>query len=144
MDPNNKGDGIYDASTENTVSNVKVELVDTSKIDIEKFKEVRKKYGNILSEKITTLEEEVDMFYRFYSGILKDLGIENYETISMEIAIDRTYGFDKYELYEGIYESSNMNDFYDDTKYIKKLEEIWKYEKILLDYNIIDFTSKYK
>jgi len=27
---------------------------------------------------------------------------------------------------------------------IKKLEEIWKYEKILLDYNIIDFTSKYK
>ena len=47
-------------------------------------------------------------------------------------------------LYEGIYESSNMNDFYDDTKYIKKLEEIWKYEKILLDYNIIDFTSKYK
>ena len=48
------------------------------------------------------------------------------------------------DLYGAIYESSNMDDFYDDTKYIKKLEEIWKYEKILLDYNIIDFTSKYK
>ena len=34
------------------------------------------------------------------------------------------------------------NNIFDNTEYIKKLEEKWKYEKILLDYNIIDFTSK--
>ena len=36
----------------------------------------------------------------------------------------------------------NMDEIFDNSKYIKKLEEKWKYEKILLDYNIIDFTSK--
>lgn len=39
---------------------------------------------------------------------------------------------------------NSMFDIFDNTSDIKKLEEIWKYEKILLDYNIIDFTSKYK
>ena len=41
-----------------------------------------------------------------------------------------------------IYESSDMDEIFDNTKYIKKLEKAWKYEKILLDYNIIDFSSK--
>ena len=35
----------------------------------------------------------------------------------------------------GSFESSNNDD-------VPSLEEKWKYEKILLDYNIIDFTSK--
>ena len=50
------------------------------------------------------MEEEVDMFYRFYSGILKDLGIPDYESISRMIAVDRTYSFDKYQLFDNIHE----------------------------------------
>ena len=48
--------------------------------------------------------------------------------------------FDKVE--NTLKDSSNIDEIFDNSKYIKKLEEKWKYEKILLDYNIIDFTSK--
>ena len=43
---------------------------------------------------------------------------------------------------KSIYTKYNEADILDNEDYIKKLEEKWKYEKILLDYNIIDFTSK--
>ena len=41
-------------------------------------------------------------------------------------------------------DEEEINKIFDNSDYIKKLEEKWKYEKILLDYNIIDFTSKSK
>ena len=43
---------------------------------------------------------------------------------------------------KSIYSNSQEIEISDNEEYIKKLEEKWKYEKILLDYNIIDFTSK--
>ena len=46
------------------------------------------------------------------------------------------------DLEKEIKKQSNIDEIFDGNKYIKKLEEKWKYEKILLDYNIIDFTSK--
>ena len=58
---------------------------------------------------------------------------------------------EEYEGRKSIYSSTDdsktfydfqLLDIFDNTKYIKQLEEKWKYEKILLDYNIIDFTSK--
>jgi hypothetical protein len=58
---------------------------------------------------------------------------------------------EEYEGRKSIYSNSDESkilnelqifDIFDNTQYIKKLEEKWKYEKILLDYNIIDFTSK--
>ena len=58
---------------------------------------------------------------------------------------------EEYEGRKSIYSSTDdsktfydlqLFDIFDNTKYIKQLEEKWKYEKILLDYNIIDFTSK--
>lgn len=39
-------------------------------------------------------------------------------------------------------DEEEINQIFDNSDYLKKLEEKWKYEKILLDYNIIDFTSK--
>ena len=47
-----------------------------------------------------------------------------------------------YDKEQNINDNINIDEIFDNTVYIKKLEEKWKYEKILLDYNIIDFTSK--
>ena len=41
-------------------------------------------------------------------------------------------------------DEEEINQIFDNSDDIQKLEEKWKYEKILLDYNIIDFTSKSK
>lgn len=94
-----------------------LELVNINKIDINKFKEIRKKYSEILSEKVTTMEEEVDMFYRFYSGILKDLDYPDYDDIAMKTAVDRTYSFDKYKIFDDVY---------------KQLERLKKKYKLIL------------
>ena len=55
------------------------ELIDINKIDKNEFNNLVKKYGYILSEKILTLEEEYDMFTRFYDNILKELNYPNYD-----------------------------------------------------------------
>lgn len=82
-----------------------LELIDIDKLNIEKLKKARKKYGYILSEKITTLEEEYDMFIRFYDNILRECDYPNYtREISLQIAYDRTYKYDKYRLYNNIKE----------------------------------------
>ena len=47
-----------------------LELIDINKINKEKWKELRAKYGSILSEKVTNLAEEYNMFLRFYGSIL--------------------------------------------------------------------------
>ncbi len=79
------------------------ELIDTSQLDLERFKSIRKKHGHILSEQITTLEEEYDMFRRFYSSILREYDYSSYDDlIASEIAYNRTYQFDKYKLYDNI------------------------------------------
>ena len=76
-----------------------LELIDISKLDKVKLKEMREKYKDILSEKIVTLEEEYDMFFRFYDGILGEIGYPNHKHIALEIAYDRTYNYSKYTLY---------------------------------------------
>ena len=144
-----------------------LELVDVSKIDKNRFIEVRQKYKNILSEKITTMEEEVDMFYRFYSGILKDLGFENYDFISHEIAVDRTYNLDKYKMFDNVSEElANLSENYKlilltdnwpclfpilkkyklvgyfDKIYCSSFYGVEKKDKVFFDYPIIDYSIK--
>ena len=107
-----------------------LELIDINKIDMEEFKRLRKEYGDILGEKLETLEDEYNMFYKFYDSILSNFNIS--KDIIKEIAYDRTYGFDKYSLYDGIYEE------------LKNLKE--KYKLILLTDNwpcAIDYLNKY-
>ena len=107
-----------------------LELIDINKIDVDKLKKVRKEYGSILSEKVTTLEEEYNMFVKFYESILKAFGIS--KEIIEKISYDRTYNFDKYTLYDNIYDE------------LKGLKE--KYKLILLTDNwpcVIDYLKKY-
>lgn len=98
------------------------ELIDMNLFDYDKFKEVRKKYQNILSEKITELEEEYNMFLRFYDSILSEMNISNYDKkISEEIAYDRTYNNNKYILFNNVIDE------------LEKLKE--KYKLLLLTDN---------
>ena len=96
-----------------------LELIDVTKIDIEKFKFLRKKYECVLAEKVTTLEEEYNMFVRFYDGILSEFNYS--KAVAEKIAYDRTYNFNKYILYVNIH------------KELQSLRE--KYKLILLTDN---------
>lgn len=142
-----------------------LELIDITKIDMEKFKKLRKEFGYILSEQLITLEEEYDMFIRFYDAILREFNISK-DIIKM-IAYDRTYKFNKYTLYNDIYKELdilkkkyklilltdnwpcvtdylkeyNLYDFFDKI-YISSVYGADKKDKILFDYPINEFNIK--
>lgn len=143
-----------------------LELIDINKLDVDKMQKVRKKHGHILSEKVVSLEEEYDMFLRFYDGILKESNYQNYsKKLASDIAYDRTYRFDKYKLYDNIKEeltklkekytlimlSDNwpcvipyMKEYeiYDlfDKIYISSIYGVEKKDKVFFDYPIKDFN----
>ena len=107
-----------------------LELIDINKIDMDKFNSLRKKYQDILSEKVINLEEEYNMFFRFYDGILS--GFNYSKDIAKKIAYDRTYNFEKYTLYDNIYNELDI---------LKQ-----KYKLILLTDNwpcVIDYLNEY-
>ena len=56
-----------------------LELIDINKLDMDKFKELRDKYGYMLGEQLDTLEQEYDMFFRFYDSILSQVDYPNYD-----------------------------------------------------------------
>lgn len=147
-----------------------LELIDIDKLNIKKFKMIRKKHEHILSEKITTLEEENDMFTRFYDNILSECNYPNYsKELAKQIAYDRTYNFDKYRLYNNIKEelinlkkkyvlillSDNwpcvipyMKHYgiYDlfDKIYVSSIYGVEKKDKVFFDYPTQDFNIKNK
>ena len=109
-----------------------LELVDINKINQDEFLKAKSKYQKILSSKIMTLEEEYDMFVRFYDNILNEINYPNYHEISEKIAYNRTYEFDKYKLCENIKEELDI---------LRK-----KYILILLTDNwpcVYDYLKKY-
>lgn len=145
-----------------------LELIDINKLDVDKMQKARKKYGHILSEKVISLEEEYDMFLRFYDGILRESHYLNYsKKLASDIAYNRTYGFDKYKLYDNVKEelvklkekyilillSDNwpcvipyMKEYeiYNlfDKIYVSSIYGVEKKDKVFFDYPIKDFNIK--
>lgn len=142
-----------------------LELIDIDEIDMEKFKLLRGKYGDILSEQVITLEEEYNMFFRFYDGILSGLGYS--KDIADKIAYDRTYNTNKYTLYDNIYQELErlkekyililltdnwpcVNDYlneynlygYFNKIYISSIYGVEKKDKVFFDYPINEFNIK--
>ena len=142
-----------------------LELIDVSKLDVNKFNEIRKKYGYILSEKVLSLEEEYDMFKRFYGGILGELGYNN--DIIDKIAYDRTYNHSKYKLCDNIHDelsklaekyklilltdnwpcvNSYLKEYdldkYFDKVYVSSLYGVEKKDGLFFDYPIVDYNIK--
>ena len=142
-----------------------LEHIEFDKNRLEEFMKIRKKYKNILNEKVSTLEEEYDMFIRFYESIFKEL---NYSLdLAKKIAYDRTYNYSKYTLYDNIYEELNqlkekyriilltdnwpcvinylkeynLYDYFEKI-YISSFYGVLKEDKELFDYPINDFNIK--
>lgn len=142
-----------------------LELIDITKVDIEKFRLLRKEYAYILSEKVTTLEEEHSMFVRFYEKILSESDYS--KAVVEKIACDRTYNFDKYTLYDNIYQEleklkekyililltdnwpcvnnylvqKDLNNYFDKI-YISSIYGVEKKDKVFFDYPINEFNIK--
>ena len=113
-------------------------LIDVNSLDLDKFKKTREKYGSILSEKANTLEEEYDMFKRFYESILKKFNYS--KDIADKIAYDRTYKFDKYTLYKNIY---NELDELKNKYILILLTDNWPCViNYLKEYNLYDYFKK--
>ena len=144
-----------------------LELIDINKIDYNTFLEARKKYSDILSEKVTTLEEEYDMFLRFYDGILSEINYPNHKKKKKKIAYNRTYEFDKYTLCKNIKEELEVLskkyilllltdnwpcvldylkqydlDKYFDKIYVSSMYGVEKKDEVFFDYPIKDYNIK--
>lgn len=145
-----------------------LEQLDTSKIDMDLFKQIRTKNKDILSTKLDTLESEYEMFYTFYNNILTELNYPNYnEDIAKKIAYDRTYNNHKYNICPNIYKElehlkskytlilltdnwpdaipylkeNNLLDYF--TKiYISSFYGVEKKDKVFFDYPIKEFNIK--
>ncbi len=144
-----------------------LELVDISKINKESLKAAKNKYSHLLGEKLITLDEELDMFTRFYTGILKELKYPNYKKLAKEIAKDRTFNNDKYNVCPNIKEEleelhkkykllmlsdnwpcvipylkeNNLYDYFDKL-YISSVYGVEKKDKVFFDYPINDYNIK--
>lgn len=145
-----------------------MELVNQDEYTSDEYKRLRNKYSHILSEKVTTLDEQYNMFYRFYDGILSELNISNYsKELVEEIARDRSDNYDNYFLYENIYEelkslkekyklilltdnwpwvldylkTKNLYSFFDKI-YVSSIYGVEKKDKVFFDYPINDFNIK--
>lgn len=82
-----------------------LELIDISMLNKEDLKKSFENNKQILDEKILNLEEEYNMFFRFYNNILTECNYPNYTTeYAKQIAYDRTYGDTKYQLYDNVKE----------------------------------------
>lgn len=79
-----------------------IELIDLNKLDMNKFNIARKKYSYLLSENIYTLDEEYDMFTRYYSNIFSEIDYPFTKEMIDSFAFDRTYNNKKYELFNGV------------------------------------------
>lgn len=82
-----------------------IELVDMSMIDVNLFNEKVKLFGNILSKKVKTYEEEYLMFFKFYDSILRSLDYPNLtKELIQKLAMDITYESTKYTMYPDVVE----------------------------------------
>ena len=142
-----------------------LELIDINTIDIDKLNEVMEKHGHILGEKVTNLEEEYDMHLRFYDLVLTEFNYK--KEIAEKIAYDITYNYDKFFLYNNIYDELqklkdkyhlflvtdnwpcviyylkeyNLYDYFDNV-YISSFYGVEKKDKVLFDYPINELNIK--
>ena len=71
-------------------------------IDVDKLKESLSKNKNLVRDDmpIKNLDQEYEMFIKFYSNVLEDLGLD--KKLSKEIAYDKVYDNNEYELYDDV------------------------------------------
>ena len=89
-----------------------LELVDISKVDNtllnDVFSKNREKHLKD-NQKIVTLDEEYEMFKKFYYSVLSEINYDgDIKKLSDKIAYDRTYNTSKYKLCDNLYDELNI------------------------------------
>ena len=85
-----------------------LELIDMTKINKEKLLQLMSDYNYIVARNASTLEEEYDIFYNFYTNILTDINYPFTEEIIHLLAHDITYKDNKYGFYDNINEELEL------------------------------------
>ena len=85
-------------------------------INSEELKNTINKYKYLVQDNlpIKTLEDEYNMFNEFYSNVLEELHLD--KELASEIAHDKVYGLNEYELYDDV--KKVLNDLKEDYKLI--------------------------
>lgn len=141
-----------------------IKIVDMDRINQEDLQKAMEKYNNILSQKITTEEEEYEMFYEFYRNVFKEIQYFIQDSDIRKIAYDITYHDEKYKMYDKVKEELEIlskkytllllsdnwpcairilknNEIYDyfEKIYISSIYGVQKKDKVFFDYPIDDY-----
>lgn len=144
-----------------------IKIVDMDRINQEDLQKAMEKYNNILSQKITTEEEEYEMFYEFYRNVFKEIQYFIQDSDIRKIAYDITYHDEKYKMYDKVKEELEIlskkytllllsdnwpcairilknNEIYDyfEKIYISSIYGVQKKDKVFFDYPIDDYEIK--
>lgn len=145
--------------------NITSKLLELVDIDKDKFIDSCRKYNYILKDKITTLDEEYNMFIKFYKNVFSECNYICSEDIIKEIANSRVYDKYRYVLYDNVVDELKvLKDKYKlilltdnwpsvllflkdwnidvlfDKIYISSIYGVEKRDKTLFDYPINDFN----
>ena len=141
-----------------------IKIVDMDRINQEDLQKAMEKQNNILSSKITTEEEEYEMFYEFYRNVFKEIQYFIQDSDIRKIAYDITYHDEKYKMYDKVKEELEIlskkytllllsdnwpcairilknNEIYDyfEKIYISSIYGVQKKDKVFFDYPIDDY-----
>lgn len=141
-----------------------IKTVDMDRINQEALQKAMEKYNEILSKKVTTEEEEYEMFYKFYRNVFKEINYSIQDADIHKIAYDITYHDEKYKMYDNVKEELEIlskkytllllsdnwpcairilknNKIYDyfEKIYISSIYGVQKKEKVFFDYPIKDY-----
>lgn len=146
-----------------------LKFVDKDKVDIEKYRSVKKEIQHIIDRKAETLSEEYDIFIEFYTKLISGMGLDINEEQIKEIVDDFVFNKhdDKYYLYDDVKEElerlsnkytllllsdnwpcaidylkeKNIYDYFKKV-YISSIYGVRKSDEILFDYPIKEFNIK--
>ena len=146
-----------------------LKFVDKDKVDIEKYRSVKKEIQHIIDRKAETLSEEYDIFIEFYTKLISGMGLDINEEQIKEIVDDFVFNKhdDKYYLYDDVKEElerlsnkytllllsdnwpcaidylkeTNIYDYFKKV-YISSIYGVRKSDEILFDYPIKEFNIK--
>jgi putative hydrolase of the HAD superfamily len=111
------------------------ELIDMSRFTLEELNNAINKYNNLISEKLITLEDEYNMYLKFFECILNTLNYPFTDKLIKELAYDITYSNNKYQIYPNIIEELT---YLKDKYRLIMITDNWPCVNHILEYNKID------
>lgn len=144
-----------------------LKVVNFNSINKDELEKAMTKYNHILSRKVTTIEEEYNMFYEFYKSIFKEINYTINNNEIHKISYDITYNDEKYKMYDNVKEeleelskkykllllsdnwpcanrflkNNNIYDYFEKI-YISSIYGVQKKDRTFFDYPINDYNIR--